>query len=96
MKKLIATLAIAVGTCAAILPAMADCSCACVNGSVQAICSSSIDIEPICAPRVCPITPPSVAPIQMPTIPPIGTSHCHQVQVLNTWTHQYEWQQVCQ
>jgi hypothetical protein len=52
--------------------AFAGCVCRCVNGSVQAICSSTLDIQPICAPQICPIVPPSIAPIQTPTIPPIG------------------------
>ena len=50
--------------------AFAGCVCRCVNGAVQGICSSSIDILPICAPQVCPIVPPSNAPIQSPPIPP--------------------------
>ena len=54
--------------------AFANCVCRCVNGSVQALCSSSIDLPPICAPQICPITPPSIAPIQAPSIPPIGTT----------------------
>lgn len=38
-------------------PANAACQCACVNGQVQPVCTSSIDIRPICTPRVCPIVP---------------------------------------
>ena len=76
--------------------AFAGCVCRCVNGSVQAICSSTLDIQPICATQICPIVPPSIAPIQTPAIPPIGTSSCAPVQVLNPRTNQYEWQRVCQ
>jgi hypothetical protein len=82
----------------AILPALghADCQCMCVNGSVQAMCSSAIDLKPICAPRICPITNPSVTPIMPPRVPPIGTTSCHQAQVYNEYTQQYEWHEVCQ
>lgn len=75
--------------------AMAACQCMCVNGQVEAMCSSAIDLRPVCAPRVCPLTPPSVAPINRPRVPPIGTSECHMVQVLNPFSHRYEWKQVC-
>jgi hypothetical protein len=76
--------------------AFAGCVCRCVNGSVQAICSSTLDIQPICAPQICPFVPPSITPIQPPSIPPIGTTSCAPVQVLNPRTNQYEWQRVCQ
>lgn len=76
--------------------ALASCTCECVNGQAQAMCSSAIDIQPICPPRICPITPPSITPINPPTLPPLGTTECHQAQVLNPYTSQYEWRQVCQ
>jgi len=75
--------------------ASAACVCRCVNGEVQALCSSAIDLPPICPPRVCPITPPSVAPIQAPRVPPIGTTICRQAQVVNPRTGRYEWREVC-
>jgi len=74
---------------------MADCQCVCMQGQVRALCSSSIDIEPICPPRICPITPPSIQPIQQPRVPPIGTSTCTQKQVYNDYTSRYEWREVC-
>ncbi len=76
-------------------PAQASCQCACVNGSVKALCSSTIEIPPICAPQVCPIAPPAVTPITPPRIPPIGTNECRMEQVLNPATHRYEFQRVC-
>lgn len=78
-----------------IYDAGAACVCRCVNGEVRALCSSSIDIEPICAPQVCSIVPPSIAPIQQPRIPPIGTQSCRQAQVLNPNTGRYEWREIC-
>ena len=75
--------------------AKADCICRCVNGEVQALCTSSIDIKPICSPQVCPIDSPSIAPIQTPRVPPIGTASCRQERVLNPRTGQYEWREIC-
>lgn len=72
-----------------------DCSCACVDGKVEAVCSSTIAIRPICAPRICDIVTPSVKPIDTPTVPPIGTNKCDLKQVLNEQTHEYEWKRLC-
>ena len=94
MRAIIAVLLL---TCLAISSTNADasCVCRCVNGEMQALCSSSIDLPPICPPTVCPITPPSIAPIQTPRVPPIGTTVCRQAQVFNQRTGQYEWREVC-
>ncbi len=78
-----------------ISPASASCICRCVGGFVQAICSSSLDVEPICAPQVCPVVPPSVTPVQPPIVPPIGTNACGPSQVFNPYTGQYEWRTLC-
>jgi hypothetical protein len=76
--------------------AHADCACRCVNGEVQAICTNSLDLEPICAPMICPLVPPSVRPLDPPTLPPIGTSYCRSEQLWNQSTMQYEWRRICQ
>ena len=73
----------------------AACVCRCVDGEMQPLCSSSIDLPPICPPAVCSIAPPSIAPIQPLGIPPLGTSGCTQRQVLDPNTHRYEWRSVC-
>lgn len=75
--------------------ASAVCRCACVNGEVVALCSNSLEIPPICPPRICPIVPPAIEPIQPPRIPPLGTSDCRMMQVLNPRTGRYEWKQIC-
>ncbi|TLD84364.1 hypothetical protein LS81_001955 [Helicobacter trogontum] len=72
------------------------CECMCVNGHVEAVCQKSYEVRPVCTPRVCPITPPSIAPIESPQLPPLGTTSCHQAQVYNEYTRQYEWQRICQ
>ena len=76
--------------------ASAGCQCACVNGTVQAICQSAIDLKPICAPTVCPIAPPAVTPITAPKVPPIGASHCAPRQVYDPSTGQYVWKDLCE
>ena len=73
----------------------AACRCACVNGEVVPLCSNSLDLPPICPPRICPIVPPAITPIQPLRIPPIGTSECRPKQVLNPWTNRYEWKEIC-
>ena len=92
MKRFLFILPVLFLSCAA----EAECICACVNGQVQTLCSSTLDIRPICAPQICPIVPPSIQPIAPPTIPPLGTSQCELKQVLNPVTKQYEWKRICQ
>lgn len=74
----------------------ADCTCECVNGEVEPICSNALEVPPVCAPRVCPIVTPSVQPITPPTVPPVGTSQCEEKQVYNDDTGEYEWKLVCE
>jgi hypothetical protein len=76
--------------------AKADCVCRCVNGEMQPLCSSTIDLPPICPPRLCPLVPPAIAPLDAPRLPPLGTSVCIQRQVLNPYTRQYEWRRICE
>jgi len=85
----------ALGVLGFISNANASCQCVCMNGEVRAVCSSTLDIEPVCPPRVCPITPPSIEPIQRPRVPPVGTSNCVQKQIYNEHTRLYEWREVC-
>lgn len=82
---------------AALLPtgASASCICRCVNGEMLPICSNSVEVPPVCPPAVCQVVPPSVAPVQTPMVPPVGASSCAPEQVLNPYTHQYEWQSIC-
>lgn len=73
----------------------ADCICECVNGAMQPVCSSSIDVPPICPPRVCPIAPPSIPPIDPPVVPPVGTSDCRSRRVCDEWGH-CTWRMMCE
>lgn len=90
MRKLVALLA-----CFGVVSAEAACRCECVNGQQTTICTSALDIKPICPARVCPMVPPSIAPIRTPPIPPVGTARCSQQQVFNTATNRYEWREIC-
>lgn len=73
----------------------ARCICTCVNGTVKAICTNTIEIPPICVSHVCPIVTPSVRPIERPRIAPLGTTSCRNQQVFNQQTRRYEWRQLC-
>jgi hypothetical protein len=73
----------------------ASCVCRCVNGQMVPLCSSTIEIPPICPPTICGIVPPSIQPIPRPMIPPIGTTSCAPQQVMNPYTRQYEWRTIC-
>jgi hypothetical protein len=57
-----AALFFSIALSALLLPQLgyADCVCRCVDGEMQALCNSSIEIAPICPPRVCPIMSPSI------------------------------------
>jgi hypothetical protein len=76
-------------------PAEAACTCECVDGEMQPLCSSPLDIPPICPPRICPIVGPSIAPINPPTLPPVGTWSCRQARICDPYGN-CRWQQVCE
>jgi hypothetical protein len=75
--------------------ANAACVCRCVNGNMEPICESAIDLQPICPPTICGIVPPSIQPIAPPILPPLGASSCGPEQVQNPYTHMYEWRTIC-
>jgi hypothetical protein len=69
--------------------AEAVCVCQCIEGQVQAACTSSLDIPPICQLRTCPFAP-SLVP------PPIGyRSSCGPAQSCDIYGH-CVWTQICQ
>lgn len=74
--------------------ANASCTCQCVNGEMRPLCSSAMDLPPICPLVICPMAPLSLEPISPLTLPPIGTSHCRQAQVCDRYGN-CRWQQVC-
>ena len=60
--------------------AQAACTCQCVNGSLQPLCSSPMDLQPTNCMGFCPMTAPSL-PSVTPTMPPLGTGVCEQARV---------------
>ena len=87
---------ILLGIVAAPVRSLASCVCRCVDGEVVPICTSSLEIPPICPPRICPIVPPAIPPIQPPVIPPVGTTRCEQRQVWSETRQQYVWREICE
>ena len=73
----------------------ASCVCACVDGEMRALCTSTLDLEPFCM-GICPLTNPSIKPLDSLELPPLGTTNCTNRQVYNSWTKKYEWERVCQ
>jgi hypothetical protein len=43
--------------------ANASCVCRCVDGQMQPLCTSAIDLRPICPMGACAMAPPSIAPL---------------------------------
>ena len=78
------------------LNSYSNCTCQCINGEVQPICSNSMDLPPMCSNQMCPVTPMSIQP-QTPitTQIPMGTTSCQNEQVYNSYTRQYEWKMIC-
>ena len=92
----LSAVAILLGLAAVPTWSYASCVCRCVDGEMTPICTSSIDIRPLCPPTICPLVPPSIQPIQPPVIPPIGTTRCEQKQVWSEAQHRYVWREICE
>lgn len=75
--------------------ANANCVCRCVDGQMQAICSNTMQMPPNCPMTMCPTAPPTAAPMPSMRMQPHGTTSCSNQQVLNPYTGQYEWKQIC-
>jgi hypothetical protein len=75
--------------------AKAACICRCVDGEMQPLCETTLEIPPACPPAICNIPPPAVRPIPAPAVPPIGTGECLPRQVQNPVTGTYEWRTLC-
>jgi hypothetical protein len=75
--------------------ATAACTCACVDGKTEEICTNAVDAHHVCVPHVCPLAPSHYAPIEPARIPPHGMSTCRMAQVYSEKLGRYEWQRVC-
>lgn len=76
--------------------AHAECECRCMGGQNRPICSSAMELPPLCGPAICPIESPSIQPLMSPQLPPLGTTNCQMRQVWNPYARQYQWQRICQ
>ena len=74
---------------------LAGCYCACMNGVNQPFCESTLDLPPLCPPRICPIETPSIEPLPSLDLPPIGTTYCEEEQVYDDYEGRYVWREVC-
>ena len=74
-----------------------QCSCQCISGRVQPVCSEVNEMVPICPPKVCMAarlkvpTPKNFAPPRLKIMP----SNCQQRIVKNPNTNQFIWRTVC-
>ena len=73
--------------------ASAACQCQCVNGTMEALCSSSFDPRPFCS-GFCPFSAPATSSQRTFDTPPFGASSCSLRQVWNGYA--YETRSVCQ
>jgi len=94
MKRVLPGLSVGVALLMSVR-AEASCTCHCIDDEMQPLCTTSLDIRPICPVRICPIAGPSIAPINPPTIPPVGTSSCRQARICDPFGN-CRWQQVCE
>jgi hypothetical protein len=88
-------LAAAVAAAMTASSAKAACVCRCVDGEMQPLCSSAIDLPPICPLTLCPLSAPSIVPMAPLTLPPLGSSDCRMAQVCNAFGN-CRWQRVCE
>ena len=84
---------VALALCVFSSQAQAGCTCQCVDGKMQPLCSSTLDIAPPCM-GICGPVAPSIAPINPPRISPLGTTSCRQAQICDQFGN-CRWQQVC-
>ena len=75
--------------------AQAACTCRCVNGVMQSVCTRATDLPLGCPPQHCPLPPPSMAPATPDPVPSAGYRECAQRQVLDPATGRYQWQRIC-
>lgn len=95
MKKIILILFVIFNFSGLFTIVNASCTCECVNGKIEPLCTDALEATPICGMEVCPIPPPSAQPVLPPMLPPLGSSKCEEKQVLNRDTNQYEWKVIC-
>jgi hypothetical protein len=78
--------------------ATAACRCTCVNGQIEAVCRSTTDLPPVCAPRACKAKSDqgSLFADQASAIGGGAKRQCRETLVRNPQTGAYVTKQVCQ
>jgi hypothetical protein len=84
---------VALALCAFSSRVHAGCTCQCVNGQMQPLCSSTFDIAPPCM-GICGPAAPSITPFNPPRFRPMGTTSCRQAQICDQFGN-CRWQEVC-
>jgi hypothetical protein len=74
--------------------ANASCTRQCIDGQMQPLSESSIDLPPLCPPTICPLIPQTIAPLNPLTFLPLGTSQCSEAQICDR-SGNCRCQQVC-
>lgn len=72
--------------------AEAGCSCSCIDGRVQPICTNSFDIKPICPALTCPRS--GVTAITPVGPPGSGARACREERVCDAF-QRCEWKDPC-
>jgi hypothetical protein len=91
LERMILVLAIVAGLNAT---AQAKCTCQCVNGAMQPLCTNPLEAKPLCPPTVCPLDVPIGSTFKVPSVPPFGATVCEQARVCNT-SGDCRWKEVC-
>lgn len=96
--KFLSALILMIFTLLILLPtsAAAKCVCACVNGKMEAVCSSSggmTGMKPMCA-GMCPMAGPGMSGMG-DNSSNFNRGGCRQEQVWNDATRRYEWKTIC-
>ncbi|MEX2650369.1 MAG: hypothetical protein WD673_15280 [Alphaproteobacteria bacterium] len=76
-------------------PARADCTCVCMNGTNQPLCTNTLEVAPYCPPIICPFDSPNATSGTAHRTEKFGATNCYPQLVFDSWTNQYAWQQVC-
>jgi len=74
--------------------ARAKCTCQCVNGQMQPLCTDPLESKPLCPAAVCPLNVPLARPFKVPSTPPFGATACEQALVCST-SGDCRWREVC-
>jgi hypothetical protein len=76
------------------LARLLGCICLCVDGDLQPVCDSPLDLQPICGYEMCGNPPPALKPLEPIQLPPLGTSKCglKQVKIGGVW----QWVSICE